>query len=289
VTLSRDYQLGVNWSAILNPTSHFSGLLPSGNGVAQPSVGLSTGSVQDQNLNPSLGSFQYAISNSKVGMIIDSLSRQGQLRVLSSPHISALNNQKAVIRVVREEVYFTETSLVSQSVGPTVTTEDIENEIVPIGVVLDIIPQIAPDGEITLSINPSISELVEVRTFSSSQGNAVSTQPVIDRRDLDTVAKVHSGETVVIAGIMREQKSEDLRGVPWLMHLPFVGSAFRRTEQSSQRTELVIFITPTLITEKSAADLTEEETQKLKKMEQPFKLGTVEPVKEGLKGESGIK
>jgi MSHA biogenesis protein MshL len=285
VTLSKDHQLGVDWAAILNPAAGFSGLLDTALGVAKPSIGLSTGSVQNQSVNPSAGRFQYSISNGKVGLAIDALSRQGQLRVLSSPRISALNNQKAVIRVVREEVFFTQTSLVSQSVGPTVTTENIENQIVPIGVVLDIIPQISSDGQITLSINPSISELVEIRSFSSKEGNAVSTQPVIDRRDLDTVAKVQSGETVLIAGIMRERKAEDLRGVPWLMNLPFVGNAFRRTEQSSVRTELVIFITPTLISGTRIEELTEEAKQRLKDMEKPFSLGTVEPVKKSIKGE----
>jgi MSHA biogenesis protein MshL len=289
VTLSKDHQLGVNWNSVLNPTSSFHGLLPGGLGVTNPSIGLNTGSVINQNVNSSMGKFQYSISNGKVGVVIDALSRQGQLRVLSSPHISALNNQKAVIRVVREEVFFTQTSQSSQNVGSTITTENIENQIVPIGVVLDIIPQIAADGEITLSINPSISEPVEVRQFASKEGDAVSTQPVIDRRDLDTVAKVHSGETVLIAGIMRERKSEDLRGVPWLMHLPFIGNAFRRTEQASERTELVILITPTLISGKSMQQLTEEENKKLKEMDQPFKLGTIEPLKKGLKGEMGLK
>jgi MSHA biogenesis protein MshL len=279
VTLSKDYQLGVNWSTILNPTSHFSGLLSGAHGVSSPSLNLSTGAVLNQNLNPSLGHVQYAISNGKVGMVVDALSRQGQLRVLSSPHISTLNNQKAVIRVVREEVFFTQSSSVSQSLS-TVTTQNVENQIVPIGVVLDIIPQISYDGEITLSINPSISELVEVRTFESGSGDSISTQPVIDRRDLDTVAKVHSGETVLIAGIMRERKSEDLRGIPWLMNIPFLGNAFRRTEQSSTRTELVILITPTLISGTAVEDLTEEKIQQLHKLEQPFKLGTVETKQE---------
>jgi MSHA biogenesis protein MshL len=289
VSLSKDHQMGINWAAILNPASSFAGQNSSSLGVTNPSIGFNSGSVLNQNINASVGSFLYSISSGKVGMAIDALSRQGQVRVLSSPHISAMNNQKAVIRVVREEVFFTQTSLVSQSVGPTVTTENIENQIVPIGVVLDIIPQIAANGEITLSINPSISELVEIRSFSSNSGTATSTQPVIDRRDLDTVAKVHSGETVLIAGIMRERKGEDLRGIPWLMNLPFVGNAFRRTEQTSARTELVIFITPTLITGKSMDELIRKENQKLKEMEQPFKLGTVEPIKQGIKGEMGHK
>jgi MSHA biogenesis protein MshL len=278
VTLSKNYQLGVDWTAILNPSSATSGALK-----------LATGSVLNQNVNPSMGHVQYAISNSKINAVIDALSRQGQLRVLSSPHVSAMNNQKAVIRVVREEVFFTQSSTASQSVGPTVIVQDIQNQIVPIGVVLDIIPQIAPNGEITLSINPSISELVEVRTFTADNGSAVSTQPVIDRRDLDTVAKVHSGETVLIAGIMRERKSEDLRGVPGLMHLPFIGNAFRRTEQSSERTELVIFITPTLLSGKSFEELTEEVKKGVEQLSQPFKLGTVESIGKGIKGEFGIK
>jgi MSHA biogenesis protein MshL len=247
-------------------------------------VGVSTGSTIDQNLNSSLGQVQYAISNGKVGMVMDALSRQGQVRVLSSPHISALNNQKAVIRVVREEVFFTQTSMVSQSVGPTVTTENISNQIVPIGVVLDIIPQISSDGEITLSINPSISELVEIKTFTSSSGDALSTQPVIDRRDFDTVAKVHSGQTVLIAGIIRELKSEDVRGVPWLMNIPLLGNMFRRTEQSSQKTELVIFITPTLITGNAAEELTNAGMKRIQDLQQPFKVGTVETNKERTQG-----
>ena len=96
---------------------------------------------------------------------------------------------------------------------------------------------------------------------------------------------MQSGETVLIAGIMRERKAEDLRGVPWLMNLPFVGNAFRRTEQSSVRTELVIFITPTLISGTRIEELTEEAKQRLKEMEKPFSLGTVEPVKKSIKGE----
>jgi MSHA biogenesis protein MshL len=289
VSLSKDHQMGIDWAAILNPVSSFTGLNSNSLGVTNPSISFNSGSALNQNVNGSMGSFLYSISNGKVGMAIAALSRQGQVRVLSSPHISAMNNQKAVIRVVREEVFFTQTSLSSQSVGSTLTTENIENQIVPIGVVLDIIPQIAANGEITLSINPSISELVEIRSFSSKGGTATSTQPVIDRRDLDTVAKVHSGETVLIAGIMRERKGEDLRGIPWLMNLPFVGNVFRRTEQTSSRTELVIFITPTLISGKSMDELIKEENRKLQEMEKPFKMGTVEPTKQGIKGEMGNK
>jgi MSHA biogenesis protein MshL len=289
ISLSKDHQMGVNWAAVLNPASAFTGQISSALGVDKPSIGFNSGSISNQNVSGSAGKFLYSISNGKVGMAIEALARQGQVRVLSSPHISAMNNQKAVIRVVREEVFFAQKAVITHNIGSTDVVEDIENQVVPIGVVLDIIPQISANGEITLSINPSISELVESRTFSSPEGNAVSTQPVIDRRDLDTVAKVQSGETVVIAGIMRERKWEELRGVPFIMNIPFLGNAFRRTEQSTSRTELAIFITPTLISGKSMDQLTQAEAQRLKEMEQPMKLGTIEPVRQGIKGEMGKK
>ena len=285
VTLNKDYQLGVNWAAVLNPTDAFTGLLPGVLGVVNPSANFTPGSPLNQNVNPSLGSFQYGVSNGKFGVLLDALSRQGQLRVLSSPRVSTLNNQKAVIRVVREDVYFTQSSMASIGYGGNVTTQNIINQIVPIGVVMEIIPQIGSGGDITLSVNPSISELVEVKTFSASSGAAVSTQPVIDRRDLDTVAKVKSGQTMLIAGIMRERRAEDLRGTPWLMNLPLVGAAFRRTEQSSQRTELVIMITPTLMVGKRIEDLDQEAQERIDKMQKSFKLGTVGSAKEGIKGE----
>jgi len=284
VTLNKDYQLGVNWAAVLNP-SGFTGLLAPALGVLQPSTGLSLGQPINQSVNPSLGSFQYGISNSKVGVLVDALSRQGQLKVISSPRVSTLNNQKAVIRVVREDVFFTQSSLSSLTLGGNVTTQNIVNQIVPIGVVMEIIPQVGSNGDITLSVNPSITELVQVKTFSTSSGAAVSTQPVIDRRDLDTVAKVKSGQSLLIAGIMQERREEDLRGVPWLMNLPVLGAAFRRTEQSSQRTELVILITPTIFVGKRMEDLTQEAQEQIRKMDKGFKLGTVDSFTDGMKGE----
>jgi general secretion pathway protein D len=87
---------------------------------------------------------------------------------------------------------------------------------------------------------------------------------------MDTVAKVKSGQTMLIAGILKENKSDEMRGIPGLMHLPLLGPAFRRTEQNVQRTELVIFITPTLMTGKRVEDLTQQEQEHLQLLEKNF-------------------
>ena len=148
---------------------------------------------------------------------------------------------------------------------------------------MDIIPQISPSGEIILSINPDISHLVSVKTFEAQGASAM--QPVIDRRSVDTIVKVHDGETVVIGGIMEERKQEINRGIPFLMNLPFIGSLFRRTEQSLQKTELVILITPHIMVGKTIKELTKKEVKRVKDALSPFHLSDIIPFEEGVKRE----
>lgn len=283
VILDQKHQMGVNWNAVLNPGEQFIGLLPSTDTVMYPSTSLNTQKPLNQELSSSYGSFQFGVTNNKIDFILDALSRQGQLKVLLSPRLSALNNEKAVIRVVREEAFFNLYTLTTVAQAGAVTAPSINLQIVPIGIMMDIIPQISPSGEITLSINPDISELVEIRTFQS-QG-AMATQPVIDRRSIDTVAKVKDGQTIIIAGIIKERKKEELRGAPFLMKVPFLGTLFRRTEQSVERSELVILITPTLMVGKRIQELSEEERKRVEDAVKPFHFGDIEPWREGVKGE----
>ncbi len=283
VILDQKHQMGVNWNAVLNPGESFLGLLPSTETVMYPSVSLDTRKPINQDLSASYGSFQYGVTNNKIDFILDALSRQGQLKVLLSPRLSALNNEKAVIRVVREEAFFNLYTLTTIAQAGAITAPSINLQIVPVGIMMDIIPQISPNGEITLSINPDISELVEIRTFQS-QG-AMATQPVIDRRSIDTVAKVKDGQTIIIAGIIKERKKEELRGAPFLMKIPFIGAMFRRTEQSVERSELVILITPTLMVGKKIQELSEDERKRVEEAVRPFHFGDIEPWKEGVKGE----
>lgn len=283
VILDQKHQMGVNWNAVLNPGEKFLGLLPSTDTVMYPSTSLDTRTPLNQDLSSSYGSFQYGVTNNKIDFILDALSRQGQLKVLLSPRLSALNNEKAVIRVVREEAFFNLYTLTTIAQAGAVTAPSINLQIVPIGIMMDIIPQISPNGEITLSVNPDISELVEIRTFQS-QG-AMATQPIIDRRSIDTVAKVKDGQTIIIAGIIKERKKEELRGAPFLMKIPFIGTMFRRTEQSVERSELVILITPTLMVGKRIQELSEEERKRVEETVKPFHFGDIEPWKEGVRGE----
>lgn len=282
VNLFQAYQMGVDWGLVINRSKWY-GTLDAKRTLPSPAMAFTAGSVENQALSSGTGAFQFAVSNNVLDLMIDAISRQGSLKVLASPRISTLNNEKAVIRVVREEAFFNLQTQISQGVGGNVSAPTIAVQVVPIGIVMDIIPQISENGDIMLSVNPDISELLETRRFEVE--GAMATQPVIDRRSIDTVARIKSGETMVIAGIIKERKSEVLKGVPFFQKIPLLGNLFRRTEQRVDRTELIILITPTIHYGKSAEQLTAQERQRIKDAIQPLKLSDAVPIKEGIQGE----
>jgi len=282
VNLNKSYQMGVDWGLVANRGNWY-GTLDAKRTLSSPAMSFTAGDVESQALSSGAGAFQFAVSNNVLDIMIDAIARQGNLKVLASPRISTLNNEKAVIRVVREEAYFNLQTQISQGTGGNVSAPTINVQVVPIGIVMDIIPQVAENGDIMLSVNPDISELLETRSFEVE--GAMATQPVIDRRSIDTVARLKNGETLVIAGIIKERKSEVVKGVPLLYKIPLLGNMFRRTEQQIDRTELIILITPRIHYGQTASQLTEQERQRIKDAVVPLRLGDSAEIKEGIQGE----
>jgi MSHA biogenesis protein MshL len=283
VNLNKAYQMGIDWGAVTD-TKYYYGILNSKRTLYRPGIQFTPGDVETQAVSESgSGAFQFAVSNDLIDVMLDAIARQGNLKVLASPRLSTLNNEKAVIRVVREEAFFNLQTQISQGIGGNVSAPTINVQVVPIGIVMDILPQISEDGDILLSVNPDISELLEIRRFEVS--GALATQPVIDRRSIDTTAKLKDHQTLVIAGIIKERKNEILKGVPLFYKLPLVGNLFRRTEQELVRTELVIFITPSVHAGKTAEQLTEAEKERIKNAIIPGRLGDTFRIEEGIKGE----
>ncbi len=282
VNLFKGYQMGLDWGSLLNRGGYY-GILDGKRTLPSPGLSFTPGAVENQSMVTANGVFQFALSNNIIDFVLEGMARQGTLNVLASPRISTLNNEKAVIRVVREEAFFNLQTEISQGLGGNVTAPTINISVVPIGIVMDILPQISENGDILLSVNPDISELLEVKRFEV-QG-AMATQPVIDRRSIDTVGKLKDGQTLVLAGIIKERKNQLLKGVPFLYKVPLLGNLFRRTEQELTRTELVIFLTPRVHSGKSAEQLTAEEAERIRRVLEPYRLGDTIPIKEGLQGE----
>jgi len=234
VELREDFAAGIDWSLVLKDA---------GNAVTLTQRLAPTGT----------GAFTIGMSINDFKGLISAFAGQGRVNVMASPWVMAMNNEPAVMRVGTQDVYFVTTSQVDASSGQilqTVVTPQTINE----GVTLSVTPQITADGVINMSIMPSITE--RTGTATSRLGDQV---PIVSVRETDTLVRVHEGETIVIAGLMQDRTTADTSKVPILGDVPLVGGLFRREERSKRKTDLVILLTPTVmtrdeITASSAAD-----------------------------------
>jgi MSHA biogenesis protein MshL len=268
VVLSDEHKEGINWQVIeglprsvnlawgLSDKSKTKGFPGSTTGyVSSPSTsgGASVSAIDIPGalkIAPYGGIFAIGAAGSEVALsdIMQAIAQQGDVKILSSPTISTLNNQKAVIRVGNQDVFFITGAVATQ----TTVTQIIQPMTIDIGIILDVTPQIAEDGTIIMNIHPSITDKTGERTTPDGK----STFPLLSVRETDTTVRVRDGQTIIIAGLMQERTQENYTGVPFLQSLPLVGGVFRYKTGTKTNTELVIMITPTLQVGKKVEDFT---------------------------------
>lgn len=183
---------------------------------------------------------------------LSALETFGDVSVMSSPKVMAMNNQTALLKVVDNLVYFTVDVNIdegSENQGRLYTYES-EIHTVPVGFVMGVTPYVSSSGEVTLNVRPTISRVIgQVRDPNPAlaSDNVVNEIPVIQVREVESVLKVNSGDVAVIGGLMQDEVSSDKRGIPVLSRIPFVGPLFRYQDDNNKKTELVIFIKPLVV------------------------------------------
>ncbi|HLG30937.1 MAG TPA: hypothetical protein VI387_12065, partial [Candidatus Brocadiales bacterium] len=259
VTLSDEYQMGIDWEFIQNelrlkdftiPLSGSSFLKSSGSFKFGKETTATTGTTGTTGTTATV-STSVAFSD-----VIDALSKLGKIKVLSSPRIATLNNQKAIIKVARQDVFFSQFGVsggLGGSAAPSILPATVD-----IGIILDVLPQIGNDGTLTMSIHPSISEKV-----GEVPNPAGGTFPIVDIRETDTTVRIANGQTAIIGGLMRESTDEQKIGVPGLKSIPLLGKLFSHTVITKKNAELVIMLTPTILVGKAVEELSGEERERL--------------------------
>ena len=183
------------------------------------------------------------------------LEEFGQVRVLSSPKVMALNNQVAVIKVVDEQVYFTLELSEDRNSEGEISSRQYTSKLhtVPVGLVLQVLPQVAADGVIALNVRPTITNIrswVEdpaVALLSRDSGNPVSSKvPVLQVREMDATLRVRSGQLAMLGGLIQDSQGHQRAGWPGLSRLPVVGDLFSYRDDTVRRVELVVFLRPLL-------------------------------------------
>jgi type II secretory pathway component GspD/PulD (secretin) len=210
--------------------------------------------------------FKFGVTGSHLNGFLDALATSGQLNVLSAPKVATLNNQKAIIRIGRQDVFFraivtpaTTTSAAIVTYNPDTITE---------GIILSVTPQVSRDGHVMLSIHPTITERVGTATAPDR-----NTAPIVDVRETNTMVSVADGQTVVIGGLMQERTQEVVSSVPFLGDIPFIGALFRNVEQKKRKTELVILITPRIVPPASLAGMGDDDVRRLRSLDQGYHFG----------------
>ncbi len=244
VELSDGYQMGVDWSRLSNNNG------TSGNGPS-----LIANLIGSTNLSTApVFSLGYQNATSSIGNItatIKMLESFGNVRVLSSPKIMALNNQTALLKVVDETVYFTVEQEITETEGqPARTTYTSEIHTVPVGMVMSVIPQINENDNVTMSIRPTISRITSFKEdpvpklIGADFENLV---PQIQVRELESLLQVGDGQTIVMGGLMTNKINKARDGIPILQDTPVIGDLFSYRNDTVTKTELVIFLRPTVI------------------------------------------
>lgn len=261
VNLSDQYQQGINWTVFRRGLPLFQ---------LGPAGGDMPSGVPMSGVIPSMASFTPTYTSAsgltQFSAALRLLESFGNAKVLSSPKISALNNQAALLKVTEDIVYFTLTSTFEQGTNGAsgrMTVTSNQNT-VSVGFVMSVMPQVGEGDQVTLILRPTLSRvsgyvndpavsinLAIARAAGSDVPEVVSRVPQIQTRELESVIKVRSGDTAVLGGLMRENFTSNTDQTPGLGNVPGLGELFKYKSRDNGKSELVIFLRPTVVTDAS--------------------------------------
>jgi MSHA biogenesis protein MshL len=264
VELNDRFQTGINWASLSISGSNQAlagqtggGSIFSGSGVT--GIAGNSGVLDPSSLSQISGTaatafggmFSLALNvGNDFSAFIELLKTQGDVQVLSSPQISTLNNQKAVIKVGKDEFFITDVQSNTSTTTATASTQS-NVELTPFfsGVALDVIPQISESGEVILHIHPSVSTVTEeIKNISISSSTSLSVPLAVSSiRESDSIIRARSGQVVIIGGLMQNSVEERVSKVPLLGDIPLLGALFRHTQEIKKKSELVILLKPIVV------------------------------------------
>ncbi|WP_163923343.1 pilus (MSHA type) biogenesis protein MshL [Photobacterium sp. Alg240-V54] len=252
VTLNDSYQQGINWQNItrsIGGTDIVVGTTPI---VDASAIAALPGGNAISNLLG--GQTNITISDGNFTSVLSFLETQGDLNVLSSPRVTAANNQKAVIKVGGDEYFVTNVSSSNVSGDNSTAAPDIELTPFFSGISLDVTPQIDDQGGVLLHVHPAVVDIKnEIKAVDLGEKFGVYQLPLAKStiRESDSIIHARSGDVVVIGGLMKTAMTVQVAKVPLLGDIPVVGNLFRNINKVKQKTELVILLKPTVISDQT--------------------------------------
>jgi MSHA biogenesis protein MshL len=253
VQLRNEYQRGISWESLRSP----------GISISQPPINPSTSATPG--FNPTPFFIRFISSGGGFTGTLKLLEQFGDVRVLSSPKLSVLNNQTAILRVTRDIIYFTITPASTSAavtgggtavINPSFTTTP---NVAAEGFMMAVVPQINASDAVVLNVRPTIRRKVDDATdpnpalqVTATNPNAVANKiPIFETREFDSILRLQSGEIGVLAGLMQDITEQTDTGIPGIRSIPILGELLSSKAQLGRKSELVIFLRATVIRDPS--------------------------------------
>ena len=239
VDLSDGYQQGINWSRLRADGSRF--------GLSLPTLSTAPTSITPFRLTN--------LDNStplNLDLTLQLLKNFGTVKVMSSPKLSVLNNQTAVLKVVENFVYFSvKSDVATGNTGAAQKAITTTPQTVSIGLVMSVTPQISANGSIILNVRPSISSISTTVLDPNPDLTIENKVPVIQTREIESILRVQDGEIAVLGGLMQERADYKTGKVPGVGEIPILGELFTNRNNSTTKSELVVFLRPIIVRDPS--------------------------------------
>ena len=246
IQLSNQYQQGIDWSILRRG--------PAGINLTQRVSGDAT--IIQAPVNSQALTIGIADPSNRFGGIsatIKLLESFGNVKVLSSPKMSVLNNQTALLKVVNNLVYFTIKADTTQgATGPAVTTFTTTPNTVPVGFVMNVTPQISEDDTVMLNVRPSVTRVINfIQDPNPSLAGIASLIPQIQTREMESMLKINSGQIAILGGLITDSFADNEDSTPGVNTIPGIRNLFLNTTRASTKSELVVFIRPLVVKDPS--------------------------------------
>lgn len=257
VKLQKEHSLGVNWQIFADKGYFPVGRFQAGTAALGTQPGLLEQTISYKNtyyppaqtISGAESPFTFAIFDDNINIVLSTLASALDTNILSAPRVTTINNSEAEIKVIQKIPWAEPTLTESTTEGglPSITwTMHFEE----VGIALKVTPTINDDGNITMVLAPEVSEKTSDYPLTASQGTTSIdyTVPIIDTRSASTKVVVGSGQTLIIGGLIKDKSSKGATKIPLFGDIPFLGYLFKSEKVIKDKTELLIFVSPTIIT-----------------------------------------
>lgn len=267
VKLQKEHALGVNWKAFADkgyiPMGRFKGgaLTALGSMPSPPQQTIAykpTFSPPLQTLTGQESPFTFSIFDDNINIVVQTLASALDTNILSAPKVTTVNNREAEIKVI-QRLPWAEPEVSVTEAGAIIVTWTVNFE--EVGITLKVTPIINENGDIAMELSPVVSEKTSDYSLTVQQGttSVPYTVPVIDTRSASTKVVVGNGQTLIIGGLIKDKVAKGASKIPLLGDIPFLGYLFKSTKDTHDKTELLIFVSPKIITPDELIHMAREE------------------------------